>query len=282
MPDQTFLEIKNLAIDFATETGTIEAVKGISLTMARGETLAIVGESGSGKSVTGLALTRLLPEPPAVYKSGEILLDGKNVLKMPPSELRNIRGNKIAYIFQEPSTSLNPVFTIRNQIAEAIKLHRPEVRDFDVEVVKYLDLVGIVDPQKRLHDYPHQLSGGMQQRVMIAMALSCQPELLVADEPTTALDVTIQKQIIDQLRELKQRVHMAIILITHNFGIISGLADRVAVMFRGKIVEYGETNTVLANPQHPYTKALIQCIPQPGQKRRRLTTIDHAALEAAV
>ncbi len=282
MPDQTFLEIKNLAIDFATETGTIEAVKGISLTMARGETLAIVGESGSGKSVTGLALTRLLPEPPAVYKSGEILLDGKNVLKMPPSELRNIRGNKIAYIFQEPSTSLNPVFTIRNQIAEAIKLHRPEVRDIDGEVVKYLDLVGIVDPLKRLHDYPHQLSGGMQQRVMIAMALSCQPELLVADEPTTALDVTIQKQIIDQLRELKQRVHMAIILITHNFGIIGGLADRVAVMFRGKIVEYGETHTVLANPQHPYTKALIQCIPQPGQKRRRLTTIDHAALEAAV
>ncbi|HSI12290.1 MAG TPA: ABC transporter ATP-binding protein [Chthoniobacter sp.] len=282
MPDPTFLEIKNLAINFATETGTIEAVKGISLTMARGETLAIVGESGSGKSVTGLALTRLLPEPPAVYKSGEILLDGKNVLKMAPADLRKIRGNKIAYIFQEPSTSLNPVFTIRNQIAEAIKLHRPEVRDIDAEVVKYLDLVGIVDPQKRLHDYPHQLSGGMQQRVMIAMALSCEPELLVADEPTTALDVTIQKQIIDQLRELKQRVQMAIILITHNFGIIGGLADRVAVMFRGKIVEYGETQTVLRNPQHPYTKALIECIPQPGQKRRRLTTIDHAALEAAV
>jgi len=282
MPDPTFLEIKNLAIDFATETGTIEAVKGISLTMARGETLAIVGESGSGKSVTGLALTRLLPEPPALYKSGEILLDGRNVLQMPPSELRNIRGNKIAYIFQEPSTSLNPVFTIRNQIAEAIKLHRPEVTDIDAEVVKYLDLVGIVDSQKRLHDYPHQLSGGMQQRVMIAMALSCQPELLVADEPTTALDVTIQKQIIDQLRDLKQRVQMAIILITHNFGIIGGLADRVAVMFRGKIVEYGETHTVLSNPQHPYTKALIECIPQPGQKRRRLTTIDHAALEAAV
>jgi len=282
MSDPTFLEIKNLAIDFVTETATIQAVKGISLTIARGETLAIVGESGSGKSVTGLALTRLLPEPPAIYKSGEILLDGKNVLTMPPRELRTIRGNKIAYIFQEPSTSLNPVFTIRNQIAEAIKLHRTDVRDIDGEVVKYLDMVGIVDPEKRLHDYPHQLSGGMQQRVMIAMALSCQPELLVADEPTTALDVTIQKQIIDQLRELKQRVQMAIILITHNFGIIGGLADRVAVMFRGKIVEYGETHTVLANPQHPYTKALIQCIPQPGQKRQRLTTIDHAALEAAV
>ena len=282
MPDTSLLEIKNLAIDFATETGTIEAVKGISFSMARGETLAIVGESGSGKSVTGLALTRLLPEPPAVYKSGEILLDGKNVLTMPPRELRTIRGARIAYIFQEPSTSLNPVFTIRYQIAEAIKLHRPEVHDIDAEVVKYLDLVGIVDPAKRLHDYPHQLSGGMQQRVMIAMALSCQPELLVADEPTTALDVTIQKQIIDQLQELKQRVDMAIILITHNFGIIGGLADRVAVMFRGKIVEYGETHTVLANPQHPYTKALIECIPQPGQKRKRLATIDHAALEAAV
>ncbi|HEY3897143.1 MAG TPA: ABC transporter ATP-binding protein [Chthoniobacter sp.] len=277
-----FLEIRNLAIHFATETGIVEAVKGISLTMARGETLAIVGESGSGKSVTGLALTRLLPEPPAVYKSGEILLDGKDVLKMEPRELRKIRGNKIAYIFQEPSTSLNPVFTIRNQIAEALKLHRPDVHDFDAEVIKYLDLVGIVDPAKRLHDYPHQLSGGMQQRVMIAMALSCQPELLVADEPTTALDVTIQKQIIDQLRELKQRVQMAIILITHNFGIIGGLADNVAVMFRGKIVEYGETHKILANPQHPYTKALIECIPQPGQKRERLTTIDHAALEAAL
>ncbi len=282
MPTAPLLDIRNLAIDFATETGTVEAVKGISFSLMEGETLAIVGESGSGKSVTGLALTRLLPEPPALYRSGEILLGGRDVLQMSPRELRQIRGNKIAYIFQEPSTSLNPVFTIRNQIAEAIRLHRPDVRDIDAEVVKYLDLVGIVDPAKRLHDYPHQLSGGMQQRVMIAMALSCQPEILVADEPTTALDVTIQAQIMDQLRELKQRVRMAIILITHNFGIISGIADRVAVMFRGKIVEYGETHAVLANPQHPYTKALIQCIPQLGAKRERLATIDHAALEALV
>ena len=275
------LDIRNLAIDFATENGRVEAVKGISFTLAEGETLAIVGESGSGKSVTGLALTRLLPEPPAVYRTGEILLHGRDVLKMAPRDLRAIRGAKIAYIFQEPSTSLNPVFTIRNQIAEAIRLHRPEVRDLDAEVIKYLDLVGIVDPAKRLHDYPHQLSGGMQQRVMIAMALSCQPELLVADEPTTALDVTIQAQIMDQLRDLKTRVRMAIILITHNFGIINGIADRVAVMFRGKIVEYGPTHEVLANPQHAYTKALIQCIPQLGAKRERLTTIDHAALDAA-
>ncbi len=280
MPDAPLLEIKNLAIHFATETGDVEAVKGISFTMEKGETLAIVGESGSGKSVTGLALTRLLPEPPAVYRSGEILLRGRDVLKMRPSELRAIRGNEIAYIFQEPSTSLNPVFTIRTQIAEAIRLHRPEVRDIDAEVMKYLDLVGIVNPRQRMHDYPHQLSGGMQQRAMIAMALSCQPQLLVADEPTTALDVTIQAQIIDQLKELKQRLRMAIILITHNFGIIGDIADRVAVMFRGRIVEYGATRTVLSNPQHGYTKALIECIPQLGTKRARLTTIDHAALDA--
>jgi len=280
MPDAPLLEIKDLAIDFATEGGNVEAVKGISFTLAKGETLAIVGESGSGKSVTGLALTRLLPEPPAIYRRGEILLNGRDVLKLKPAELRSIRGNEIAYIFQEPSTSLNPVFTIRNQIAEAIHLHRPEVRDLDAEVVKYLDLVGITDPRKRLHDYPHQLSGGMQQRVMIAMALSCQPQLLVADEPTTALDVTIQAQIMEQLAELKQRLHMAIILITHNFGIISHIADRVAVMFRGRIVEYGPTKEVLSNPQHAYTKALIECIPQLGSRRKRLTTIDHAALDA--
>ncbi|MDB6172500.1 MAG: dppD [Chthoniobacteraceae bacterium] len=273
------LDIRNLCIQFTTENGVVNAVKGISFSMEAGETLAIVGESGSGKSVTGLALTRLLPEPPVIYSSGEIIFGGRDVLKMSPGELRAIRGNKIAYIFQEPSTSLNPVFTIRNQIAEAIRLHRPEVKDIDREVVKYLDLVGIVDAAKRMHDYPHQLSGGMQQRVMIAMALSCEPDLLVADEPTTALDVTIQAQIIDQLKELKARTKMSIILITHNFGIISGIADKVAVMFRGKIVEYGETATVLKNPQHAYTKALIECIPQLGVRRKRLATIDHAALE---
>ena len=282
-PAQTtpLLDIRNLTIHFHTENGVIEAVKNISLQLAKGETLAVVGESGSGKSVTGLALTRLLPEPPARYFGGEILLDGRDVLKMNARDLRAIRGNRIAYIFQEPSTSLNPVFTIRNQIAEVIHLHRREVTDIDAEIVKYLDMVGIVNPAQRMHDYPHQLSGGMQQRAMIAMALSCQPDLLIADEPTTALDVTIQAQIIDQLKELKQRLDMAIILITHNFGIIEGIADRVAVMFRGKIVESGETRTVLSNPQHAYTKALIQCIPRLGARQRRLVTIDHAALEAA-
>ncbi len=274
----TLLELKNLSIHFDTERGRVEAVKDVSFSLKKGETLAIVGESGSGKSVTALALTRLLPEPPAKYASGEILWKGANVLTMRTRQLRDIRGGEIAYIFQEPSTSLNPVYTIRNQIAEAIELHRPEVKDVDAEIVKWLDLVGIVDPEKRMRDYPHQLSGGMQQRAMIAMALSCQPDLLVADEPTTALDVTIQAQIMAQLIELKSRLGMAIILITHNFGIISDIADNVAVMFRGRIVEYGATRTVLNNPQHPYTRALIDCIPKLGAKRHRLTTIDHSAL----
>jgi ABC-type dipeptide/oligopeptide/nickel transport system ATPase component len=275
------LEIRNLAIHFHTEGGVVEAVKGVSFSLEKGETLAIVGESGSGKSVTGLALTKLLPEPPTKYASGEILLNGVDVLKMKPEELRRLRGARIAYVFQEPSTSLNPVFTIRNQIAEAIQLHRPEVKDVDAEIIKHLELVGIKDPAERLHSYPHQLSGGMQQRVMIAMALSCQPDILVADEPTTALDVTIQAQIMDQFRDLRTRLEMTVILITHNFGIIGEFADKVAVMFRGRIVEYGATKEVLGNPQHPYTKALIQCIPRLGARQKRLVTIDHAALEAA-
>ncbi len=272
------LEVRDLVIDFKTDAGTTHAVKKCSFTVKAGETLAIIGESGSGKSVTALALTRLLPTPPASYPSGKILWKGSDVLKMKQRQLRAIRGGEIAYIFQEPSTSLNPVFTIRNQIAEAIRLHRPDVNNLDAEIVKFLDLVGIVDPEKRMHDYPHQLSGGMQQRAMIAMALSCHPDLLVADEPTTALDVTIQAQIMEKLRELKSQLRMAILLITHNFGIIDGIADNVVVMFRGDIVEYGETKRVLSNPQHAYTKALIDCIPKLGAKKKRLTTIDHAAL----
>ncbi len=275
------VDIRNLRIDFVTDHGSVQAVRNISFQIGQGETVAIVGESGSGKSVSALALTRLLPVPPARFVSGEILVDGREVLNMPPKELRKLRGGRIAYIFQEPSTSLNPVFTIRSQIAEAIRLHRPEVQQVDEEIIRLLDLVGIVDPAKRLHDYPHQLSGGMQQRVMIAMALSCQPDLLVADEPTTALDVTIQAQIIAQLKALKDQVGMAILLITHNFGIIRGIADRVIVMFRGQIVEMGETEQVLRDPQHPYTRALIGCIPRLGAKQHRLTTIDYDAIPEA-
>jgi ABC-type dipeptide/oligopeptide/nickel transport system ATPase component len=278
MAGPPLLEVRDLSIQFVSRDSVFEAVSHVSFTVAAGETLAIVGESGSGKSVTALALTRLLPSPPAVYKTGAILLEGRDVLRLRSHELRALRGSKIAYVFQEPSTSLNPVFTIRNQIAEAIRQHRRDVESIDAEIVKWLNLVGIVNPEKRMWDYPHQLSGGMQQRAMIAMALSCQPDLLVADEPTTALDVTIQAQIIAQLRELKSKVGMAIILITHNFGIIGDIADRVAVMFRGKIVESGPTRELLSRPQHPYTRALIDCIPKLGSDRRRLTSIDFSAL----
>jgi len=275
------LQVRDLCIDFVLEDRTIEAVKGATFELGAGETLAIVGESGSGKSVTALALTRLLPVPPAEIKRGEILFDGQNVLTMDASQLRKLRGGRIAYIFQEPSTSLNPVYTVHSQIAEAVRLHRPNVTDVDAEVVRWLDAVGIVDAAKRMHDYPHQLSGGMQQRVMIAMALACQPDILVADEPTTALDVTIQAQIMELLASLKERFGMAVILITHNFGIVSGFASRVLVMYRGKIVEQGTTAEVLRAPKHPYTRALIDCIPQLGSTDKRLKTIDHAALDAA-
>ena len=193
---------------------------------------------------------------------------------MPPGKIRLIRGGGIAYVFQEPATSLNPVYSIRSQIAEGIRLHRPDVADADAEIVKWLGAVGIAGPEKRMHDYPHQLSGGMQQRAMIAMALSCRPKLLVADEPTTALDVTIQAQILAELRRLRGEFGMSLILITHNFAIIRGLCERVAVMFRGEVVEYGDTESLLKNPQHPYTKALISCIPRLGVKQARLRTIE--------
>ena len=271
----SLLEVKNLSINFRTENGLVQAVKNVSFSMEHGGSLAIVGESGSGKSVTALSLSRLLPNPPAEFASGSIRFESRDILAMNPAELRSVRGGGIAYVFQEPATSLNPVFTIRSQIAEGIRLHRPGVKDVDAEVAKWLDAVGIVDPAKRMHDYPHQLSGGMQQRAMIAMALACRPRLLVADEPTTALDVTIQAQILAELKRLRAEFDMALILITHNFGIIRGLCDRVAVMFRGEIVETGETEQILRNPQHPYTKALIACVPRLGTKQRRLRTIDY-------
>jgi ABC-type dipeptide/oligopeptide/nickel transport system ATPase component len=278
--NRELLRIEDLRISFRSDEGDeFEAVKGISFHIDEGETVAVVGESGSGKSVTALSLARLLPEPPAHYGGGRIWLRGRDVLGLDKAEMRGIRGNEIAYIFQEPATSLNPVFTIRNQMAEMINLHRTDVDDVDNEIVYWLDQVGIVDPDKRLRDYPHQLSGGMQQRVMIAMALCAQPHLLVADEPTTALDVTIQAQIIDLLSDLKEKHQMAIMLITHNFGIIQNIADRVIVMFRGKIVEQGATAEVLDNPQHPYTQALIDCIPKIGERRERLTTIDYDKIE---
>lgn len=270
------LSVENLTINFATAEGTLHAVDGISFEMKDGETIAIVGESGSGKSVTALSLTQLLPPSPICHLSGEIFYKDKNLLSLSQREIRPFRGKEIAYIFQEPSTSLNPVFTVGFQIEEAIRLHRPNVTDAQKEIGRLLELVGI--DASRAKDYPHQLSGGMQQRVMIAMALACEPKILVADEPTTALDVTIQAQIIELLKDLKRKLKMSIMMITHNFGIVADFADRVLVMFRGKIVEAGATKDVLYHPQHPYTKALIDCIPRLGQDKHRLVTIDYAKL----
>ena len=274
------LEVSDLTIKFINEEEEFTAVESVSFTVADGETLAVVGESGSGKSVTALALTRLLPEPPARITSGEVLLDGESLLSKSGKSLRRIRGRQIAYIFQEPATSLNPVLSIYEQLAETLRQHRPEVRNLREEVVYWLDQVGILEAGRRIHDYPFQLSGGMQQRVMIAMALCTRPKILVADEPTTALDVTVQKQILDLFRLLKQRFGMSIILITHNFGIIQGIADQVAVMYRGKLVESGRCVSVLKQPQHPYTQALIDCVPRIGARLHRLKTIERSSPEA--
>jgi len=281
----SLLAVENLRISFRPEDRpVVEAVKGVSFSLEKGETLAIVGESGSGKSVTAMALTRLLPSPPARYESGRILLHGRDVLTLPERDLRTVRGKQIAYVFQDPMTSLNPVFSIRSQIAETLRLHRPDVakHQVDDEIIYWLDQVGILNPRDRLKSYPHELSGGMQQRVMIAMALAARPALLVADEPTTALDATVQKQIIELLARLQAEHGMAILLITHNFHILPGLANRVVVMFRGEMVESGLTADILQNPHHPYSRALIDCVPKIGGQKRRLASIDHAALTAGL
>lgn len=272
------LEVKNLEIEFSSRGTTTRAVKGIDFSVGENEAVAVVGESGSGKTVTAMSLTRLLPPPPACTVRGEINFGGKNVAALPPDELRKIRGRQIAYIFQEPSTSLNPVFTVGFQIAEAVRLHFPEEKNVRKRVVESLAEVGIREPDKRCDAYPHELSGGMQQRVMIAMALACRPRLLVADEPTTALDVTIQKQIIDLLKSVSEKRKNSLLLITHNFGIISELCERVIVMFRGNIVEQGRCADVLRNPQHPYTRALINCIPRLGMRGKKLEPIDYDKL----
>ncbi|MGF1484695.1 MAG: ABC transporter ATP-binding protein [Opitutales bacterium] len=274
------LEVKDLRITFQGRDRVVEAVKGIDFSLEAGQTLAVVGESGSGKSVTALSLTRLLPRPPACKLSGSIRYKDIPILEANPRQLREVRGREIAYIFQEPASSLNPVFTVGHQISEAVELHLPHIWDVRGRVVEVLEKVGIRDAAKRFDAYPHELSGGMQQRVMIAMALSCEPQILVADEPTTALDVTIQAQIMNLLRAIREQLNMSILLITHNFGIIKDFADEVLVMFRGEVVERGPTDEVIHNPQHPYTKALIACIPRLGQNSRRLTTIDYAQLEA--
>src|SRR5256885_14497691 len=266
------LEIQDLRLEFVSGTKALRAVDGVSFAINPGETMCLVGESGCGKSVTALSIARLVPSPPARYPSGQILLRGHDVLKMSKVQLREIRGGVVSYIFQEPSASLNPVFRVGNQIKESLKLHRPDAATDD-EVIRLLKLVGIPAPESRIRDYPHQLSGGMQQRIMTAMALASQPKLLVADEPTTALDVTIQAQIIELLRQLKQELGMSMLLITHNLGIVGDIADRVAVMYAGQIVELATASDLLTNPLHPYTIALLKSVPKLESGADRLTAI---------
>jgi oligopeptide transport system ATP-binding protein len=257
------IEVRNLQTQFFTQDGIVHAVNGINYDVAEGETVAIVGESGSGKSVGVMSLIRLIPEPPGKIVNGEVNFDGQDLLKLKEEELRQIRGNRIAMIFQDPMTSLNPVLTIGRQITESLELHlnmnREESRSRAIEL---LELVGIPDAGPRLDDYPHQFSGGMRQRVMIAMGLSCNPQLLIADEPTTALDVTIQAQIVDLVTRLQTELGMAIIWITHDLGVVAGLADRVLVMYAGFIVEEGPVDVIYGQPRHPYTLGLLRSIPR--------------------
>lgn len=258
----TLLTVQDLHIRFRHHHRVMEAVRGVSFDMQEGEKVAIVGESGSGKSVTGLSLGRLLPLFPTCELIGSIKFNGQDVLNFSPSELRKHRGRGVAYVFQEPSATLHPQLTIGDQIGEAIRLHQPEVKKRREVVVASLDEVGISDSANKVNCYPHELSGGMQQRVVIAMALACRPQLLVADEPTTALDVTIQAQILKLIDELQNRHGMAVLLITHNFGIVDGFADRLLVMNSGEIVERGKVEDVLQHPSHDYTRNLLSCIPK--------------------
>jgi len=269
MNDEKVLEIRDLKTYFFTFEGIAKAVDGVSYQLAKGEPLGVVGESGCGKSVTALSILRLIPVPPGKVVGGEILFKGENLLNLSEDEMRKIRGNRISMIFQEPMTSLNPVFTVGNQIQETLKLHQGLSKKESLEkAVEMLKLVNIPTPERCVERYPHELSGGMRQRVMIAMALACNPEILIADEPTTALDVTIQAQILDLMIKLKEELGMAIILITHNLGVIAEMVRRVLVMYAGKIVEEAKTKTIFENPQHPYTMGLLKSIPRLGDKIR--------------
>jgi len=273
---EPILRIENLRTAFDTEHGLLEAVAGINLELYKGKTLGLVGESGCGKSVTSLSVMRLIPSPPGKILSGKIIYNGKDLLKMSEPDLRKIRGKKISMIFQEPMTSLNPVFTVGNQIMEAIHIHedlsRKEVRNKAIEMLR---LVNIPLPERRIDSYPHQLSGGMRQRVMIAMALSCDPDILIADEPSTALDVTIQSQILELLGELRSKLGMSILLITHDLGVVAETADEVAVMYAGKIVEKASVEEIFHHPMHPYTVGLLESVPKYGEDKQheRLKTI---------
>jgi oligopeptide/dipeptide ABC transporter ATP-binding protein len=270
----TLLTVKDLSTYFFTEEGIARAVQDVSLCIKKGKTFALVGESGCGKSVTALSVMRLVPSPPGKIVGGEILFGNRNLLGLSEKRMRGIRGNKIAMIFQEPMTSLNPVYTVGDQIVEAIRLHqRKSTSAAWTDAVEMLQKVGIADPQQRVSEYPHQMSGGMRQRVMIAMAISCRPELLIADEPTTALDVTIQAQILDLLDDLQEREGMSILLITHDLGVVAERADDIAVMYASRIVEVADAKQLFAEPLHPYTQGLLKSLPRLGISAKRLQTI---------
>jgi peptide/nickel transport system ATP-binding protein len=274
---ERLLDVKNLKTYFFTDEGVVRAVDGVDLRIDKGETLGIVGESGCGKTVTALSIMRLIPQPPGRIVEGEIRYNGQSLLELPPAQMRKVRGKEISMIFQEPMTSLNPVFTVGEQIAEAVRLHEKLGRRKAMEkTVDMLRLVHIPNPERRVKEYPHQLSGGMRQRVMIAMALSCNPKLLIADEPTTALDVTIQAQILELLNELKAKLRMAVMLITHDMGVIAETAQRVVVMYAAKVAEEAPVVELFKEPLHPYTQGLLRSIPRidvAATQKLRLETI---------
>jgi len=268
---EELLRVENLRTVFRTPEGIARAVDGASFTVARAETVGLVGESGCGKSVAALSIMRLIPEPPGEIAGGRILFEGTDLLELPEREMRRIRGNKISIVFQEPLTSLNPVFTCGEQVREAIALHQKlGRRESKARSIEMLRLVRIPDPEKRYHSYPHQMSGGMRQRVMIAMALSCRPALLIADEPTSALDVSVQGQIIELLAELIATMHMAVLLITHDLAVVAQLANRVIVMYAGVVFEEAPADEIFARPAHPYTEGLLRSLPGLGSRERRL------------
>lgn len=271
----TLIRVSNLKTHFYTEDGVVPAIDGIDFEIREGETLAIVGESGSGKSVTSLSLMRLIPTPPGKIVDGDITFKGESLFQKSEAQMRKIRGNKISMIFQEPLTSLNPVFKIGDQITETLILHQ-NMNKLEAlkEAVELLKLVGIPEPERRVKQYPHELSGGMRQRVMIAMALACKPELLIADEPTTALDVTIQSQILQLMKQLKKKTNMSILLITHDLGVVAEMADRVIVMYSGQVVEQGDVYTIFENPKHPYTEGLLKSMPGHEQRTGKLFAIE--------
>jgi oligopeptide/dipeptide ABC transporter ATP-binding protein len=274
---ETILEIKNLVTSFKTDSGKVIAVDDVSFSLKKGQTLGLVGESGCGKSVTSLSIMRLIATPPGKIESGSIVYKNSDLLKISEDKMRKIRGNEIAMIFQEPMTSLNPVFTCGEQIEEVFRLHQPHLSKLETKtkVIEMLKLVGIPAPEQRYGEYPHQLSGGMRQRIMIAMSLSCNPSLLIADEPTTALDVTIQAQILDLLRKLQQDLGSSLILITHDLGVVAEMCTDVAIMYAGRIVEYGTVEDIFYRPQHPYTKGLLDSSPhfETGQRLKSLKAI---------